>query len=278
MNPTDLPANDPKDVIVHFLRNSAAYGFRHVPVLQTVQFLRACSIPTHQLHDVAFRNTAGQAWTFRFLLFRANDGPWSVVEYSANPQQETALAWASAGPNDRPWLLLSESTVAPQATPYLGGEEISQDVWKTFNDMRMAGDREQAQTFIQALQECLRTTPDEEKGQEIRKILQAFQQPEPKRPVEGEQHSLPYHFLAFGEVIDRGFDIVRVRLVSSNGIIFENTIEDGLVLLASHQRVPRPLQAELYNSSGELVSRQTVLDPFRIPPDAKFRGFFGSAS
>ena len=68
MNPADFSTNNPKEAIIDFLRNFASYELQKAPDLQTVQFLGMCSIPTHQLHDVAFRYTNGQAQRFRFLL------------------------------------------------------------------------------------------------------------------------------------------------------------------------------------------------------------------
>ncbi len=75
-----------------------------------------------------------------------------------------------------------------------------------------------------------------------------------------------YEFVANGEVIDNGFDVVRVRLVNDAGQVFEDTVQDGLVLFASIQdrEVQWPMQAELYNHAGELVWRETVLDN-RLP-------------
>ena len=66
-------------------------------------------------------------------------------------------------------------------------------------------------------------------------------------------------FYAGGEVIDAGFDIVQVRLVSSNGLILEDLVQDGLVLFWSDQEVALLVQAELYNRSGDLVITQPSL-------------------
>src|SRR5258708_3860245 len=81
-----------------------------------------------------------------------------------------------------------------------------------------------------------------------------------------------YEFVANGEVIDNGFDVVRVRLVNDADAVFEDTVQDGLVLFATIQdrEVQWPMQAELYNRAGELVWRQTVLDN-RPPPWLKLR-------
>src|SRR6266851_4264977 len=65
-------------------------------------------------------------------------------------------------------------------------------------------------------------------------------------------------FYAFGEVFDKGNHIVRVRLRDSGSFVLEDTVKDGIVLFYSNQlpTIP-PLQLELYNTSGIIVSRQT---------------------
>src|SRR6266568_4105175 len=72
-------------------------------------------------------------------------------------------------------------------------------------------------------------------------------------------------FHAFGEVLDKGYQIVRVRLLDQSGLVLEDTVQDGIVLFLSEQlpTVP-PLQLELYNDAGRLVSRQTQKPQF--PP------------
>ena len=72
-----------------------------------------------------------------------------------------------------------------------------------------------------------------------------------------------YHeFIAHGEVIDNGFHVTHVRLVNDAGQVFEDTVQDGLVLFAARQaqEVQWPMQAEFYNGEGKLVWRQTVFD------------------
>ena len=65
-------------------------------------------------------------------------------------------------------------------------------------------------------------------------------------------------FYAYGEVFDKGYQIVRVRLLDQGGLVLEDTVRDGMVLFYSEQ-LPTvlPLQLELYNDAGRLVSRQT---------------------
>jgi len=81
-----------------------------------------------------------------------------------------------------------------------------------------------------------------------------------------------YELVAHGEIIDNGFNVTRVRLVSKDGQVFEDTVQDSLVLFAAtqEQEIQLPMQAELYNSKGELVWRETVLDN-RPPAWLKFR-------
>lgn len=64
-------------------------------------------------------------------------------------------------------------------------------------------------------------------------------------------------FWAGGWVIDNGLDVTRVRLTGSNGQVLEDTIDDGLVLFVTDQKVRVPVQVELYNRSGELVGQHT---------------------
>ncbi|MFL5662033.1 MAG: hypothetical protein ACJ8BW_11890 [Ktedonobacteraceae bacterium] len=65
-------------------------------------------------------------------------------------------------------------------------------------------------------------------------------------------------FYAFGEVFDKGYQIERVRLLEQGKLVLEDTVQDGIVLFYSNQlpTIP-PIQLELYNTSGIIVSRQT---------------------
>jgi hypothetical protein len=73
----------------------------------------------------------------------------------------------------------------------------------------------------------------------------------------------PNQFHAGGRVIDNGFGIVSVRLVTGNGLTMEDTVDDGLVLFVTDQRVEPPIHAELYDRSGALVSRHEVFPELR---------------
>lgn len=69
----------------------------------------------------------------------------------------------------------------------------------------------------------------------------------------------PDEFHAGGRVIDNGLDIATVRLVAGNDVTLEDTVDNGLVLFITDQRVEPPIHAELYERSGLLVSRHEVL-------------------
>ncbi|SRR6266566_5803630 len=73
-----------------------------------------------------------------------------------------------------------------------------------------------------------------------------------------ETLSMANEFYAFGEVLDKSYHIARVRLLEPGGLVLEDTVQDGFVLFYSEQppTVP-PIQLELYNNSGILISRQT---------------------
>ncbi len=68
----------------------------------------------------------------------------------------------------------------------------------------------------------------------------------------------PDHFHAGGYVVDNGLDIARVRLVAANGTIVEDNVQNNIVLFFTDQRVEIPLQAELFDRAGELVSSHNV--------------------
>jgi hypothetical protein len=66
-------------------------------------------------------------------------------------------------------------------------------------------------------------------------------------------------FWAGGRVISNGLDMVRVRLISKNGNVLEDTVQDGLVLFVSDQNVQMPIKVELYDRSGKLVATHQAL-------------------
>ncbi len=67
-------------------------------------------------------------------------------------------------------------------------------------------------------------------------------------------------FYAGGPVSDNGLNVVRVNLVTGNGLVFEDTVEDGRVLFVTDKNVLGPVRAQLYNSSGKLVSSHTTFN------------------
>jgi hypothetical protein len=71
-------------------------------------------------------------------------------------------------------------------------------------------------------------------------------------------------FWAGGRVLDNGMNVVRVRLISDNGIVLEDTVQDGLVLFVSDQWVQRPLRVELYDNAGNVVGTHQAL-PWKPP-------------
>ncbi len=64
-------------------------------------------------------------------------------------------------------------------------------------------------------------------------------------------------FWAGGYVINNGLDVARVRLTGSNGQVLEDTVDDGLVLFVTDQKVRVPIEVALYNRSGELVGQHS---------------------
>lgn len=271
------PNEDPKEAILQALRLSASEGLGWRPNMETVQFVRSRRIPGHQLYDVTFQNSEGQPEDWRFLLCQWSNGTWKLAEFAGGLRNVPHPHSAPLISSDLPWLSLAGSTAFLQETAFPGGVEAMQEVGKILNTLIAVGDREKSATFWRILEEKLRSVPEEDKIQEVKQFLHDFQQALPERHGTEEEQLGPFnHFFAHGNVIDNGFDIVRVRLISANGLVFEDAIQDGLVFFASHQKVVRPLQAELYNRSGELISRQTVLQPRSFPPDAQLGGMFHS--
>lgn len=76
----------------------------------------------------------------------------------------------------------------------------------------------------------------------------------------------PNQFYAGGYVQDNGQDVVRVRLLSHNGVLLEDSVDNGIVLFLSDQPIEQPLQATLYDRQGALVGTHTVFDiSHRLP-------------
>jgi hypothetical protein len=275
MDSFNLSTKDPKEAILDMLRYFVSEELPFSPNMDTIQFMRARRLSGHQLHDVTFRDSKGQLESFCFLLCQWSNGSWHVAEYAGGVSNGASSHAPSSAKTDRPWLSLGGSTSFLEETGLPGGVEAMQEAWKIFNALMASGDREKLGTFYQMLAEQLRSVPEEEKAQAVKQFLQAFQQTIPSWQATEEEQLGPFqHFFAYGTVIDNGYDIARVRLISTNGYVFEDTLEDGLLLFASHQKVIRPLQAELYNRAGELVCRQRVLQPFAFPPNTSLGGMF----
>lgn len=68
-------------------------------------------------------------------------------------------------------------------------------------------------------------------------------------------------FYAAGSIITRGFEIQRVRLISPQGEVLEDAVQDNLVLFLASQPLQWPLQVELYDAKGVLVGSH----PFPLP-------------
>ncbi len=64
-------------------------------------------------------------------------------------------------------------------------------------------------------------------------------------------------FWAGGPVVDNGLNVTRVRLTGSNGQALEDTVDDGLVLFVTDQKVRVSVQVELYNRAGKLVGQHS---------------------
>jgi hypothetical protein len=67
------------------------------------------------------------------------------------------------------------------------------------------------------------------------------------------------HFHAGGLVQHNGHAIVRVRLLSANGVLLEDSVDDDIVLFLDDRWIDAPLQAQLYNRQGMLVGTHQVL-------------------
>ncbi len=72
-------------------------------------------------------------------------------------------------------------------------------------------------------------------------------------------------FWAGGSVITRGFDVKRVRLISTKGEILEDTVQDNLVMFLSSQPLQWPLQVELHDAKEAVVGSHTFPLPHTFP-------------
>jgi len=66
-------------------------------------------------------------------------------------------------------------------------------------------------------------------------------------------------FSAGGRVYANGADIVRVDIISIDGILFDDTVDDGRVLFVTDREdIFPPVRALLYDSTGVLVNSHIV--------------------
>ena len=68
----------------------------------------------------------------------------------------------------------------------------------------------------------------------------------------------PFQFHAGGYVVNNGYDITHVHLLSRNGTICEDEVDNDIVLFFTDEQVEIPLLAELYDREGNLVSAHNV--------------------
>jgi hypothetical protein len=275
------PPSGPQEAILQHLRMFASRGLPYIPDLATVQWLKSLRLPAQQLHYITFLDTNGQRWSYLFLLALTGRNTWHILHGIGGGHTDRHRATAPSTSSDRPWLHLGGggTPLQPPAT-VPAYQQALLEAWKIVESLRATqGGQQEAQALLEALQERLATVPREERGKEAWKVLQAFEAlPGDRRGKEAWKQlealqKLPVEqpdpaealwnalnpFYAYGEVVDHGFDIVQVRLISPNGVVLEDTVQDGLVLFFSDQPIFMPLQAELYNRAGHLVSSQTVL-------------------
>ena len=53
-------------------------------------------------------------------------------------------------------------------------------------------------------------------------------------------------------------EIARVRLISADGVILEDTVEEGVVLFQGQGPVRLPLTTEFYDQAGKLIARRPI--------------------
>jgi hypothetical protein len=63
-----------------------------------------------------------------------------------------------------------------------------------------------------------------------------------------------------GYITEKALDAHLVRLICKNGLVVEDTAQDGIVLFQAKQRVELPIQVEIYTHAGELLGVQSFLD------------------
>ena len=61
--------------------------------------------------------------------------------------------------------------------------------------------------------------------------------------------------------------VTWVRLISADGVILEDTVEEGVILFLAERPVDLPLSAELYDQTGRLVAHHVAIRARTRPPD-----------
>lgn len=67
-------------------------------------------------------------------------------------------------------------------------------------------------------------------------------------------------FYAFGDIIEKDLPIKTVKLISANGLILEDQVEQGLVLFIKDDVLEYPIWAELYDEANVCVNRYILFD------------------
>ncbi len=65
---------------------------------------------------------------------------------------------------------------------------------------------------------------------------------------------------AGGYVTEKALEAHLVRLTARNGVVLEDTVENGLVLFQTDQPIEVPVQLEVFTHSSELIGRQAFLN------------------
>jgi len=66
-------------------------------------------------------------------------------------------------------------------------------------------------------------------------------------------------------VSDNGLGVTLARLISNNGVVLEDTVENGMILFVTNQNVEMPVQVELYDGASKLVGSHRALPESGLP-------------
>ncbi len=64
-------------------------------------------------------------------------------------------------------------------------------------------------------------------------------------------------FYAHGEISEKMPHVTKIRLMSPDGLMLEDTAHNGLVIFANRERPAFPFWLEMYNDAGQLIGQQT---------------------